>query len=152
MSSRPPPTFDSGSSTHPSLESPDSPVRSRKNLPTTNGQLGLVIYPANPLFVVVEISLQHPYSPYDQLGVPLQLSPSTLSVIHHHLFYDMEPKGDAPVTSMDESKVSTPHTVEGEELKLQFSPEGFPYSECITASLPLGYVSLGHLVSSTSSA
>jgi len=37
----------------------------------------------------------------------------------------MDPEGDAPVTSPDESKVSTPHTVEEEEHPFSF--EGFPY-------------------------
>lgn len=136
--SRPPPTFDSGSPADLGLESLDKPVRTPENSPTTDGQLGLVIYPPNPLFDVVEISPQHPYSPYDQLGVPLELSTSTCSVIRRHLFSEMEPEGDASVTSLDESEVSTPHTVEGEELLLQFPLEGFPYSEGIPTSLPPG--------------
>jgi len=64
----------------------------------------------------------------------------------------MELEGDDPVTSPDEFKFSTPHIVEGEELQLQFPLEGFPYSEGIPASFPPDYVSLGHLVLSTTSA
>lgn len=146
LSSRPPPTFNSGSSTDLGPESPDNLVRTPKNSSTTDGQLGLVIYPPNPLFDVVEISSQHPYSLYDQLGVPLELFPNTRSTIRHHLFSDMELEGDAPDTSPDESEVSTPHAVEGEELQLQFPPEAFPYSEGIPASFPPGCVSLGHSV------
>lgn len=110
MSSHPLPTFDTRSSADLGPESPE-------NSSTTNGQLGLVIYPLNPLFNPIVISPQRPYSSYDQLGVPLELSPHThtRSAIRCHLFLDMEPKGDAPVTSMDESKFSTPHTIEGEE-------------------------------------
>jgi len=104
------------------------------------------------LFDVFDISPQHPYSPYDQPGVPLELSPNTRLFVHHHLFLDMECKGDAPITSLYESKDSTPHTIEGEELQLQFPPDGFPYSKCIPAILPPGYVSLGHLVSGMPSA
>jgi len=74
--------------------------------------------PLNPLFDVVEISPQRPYSPYAQPSVPFELSPNTRSHIHHHLFSDMEPEGNAPVTSLDEFEVSTPHNVEGEDLQL----------------------------------
>ena len=73
-----------------------------------------VPYTLNPLFDIIEISPQCPYDPYDQPGVPLELSPNTCSAVHRHLFLDMEPEGDAPVTSPDESEVSTPHTIEGE--------------------------------------
>jgi len=62
----------------------------------------------------------------------------------------MEPKGNAPITSPDESEVSTPHTVEGEEFP--FHPKGFPYSVGILASFPPNYVSLAQLVSSTPNA
>ena len=66
----------------------------------------------------------------------------------------MEPEGNALVTSLDESKVSTPHTVEEEEH--QYPPEGFPY----TGSIPIkvyqdfspNYVTLAQLVSCTPSA
>ncbi len=64
----------------------------------------------------------------------------------------MEPEGDAPITSLDESKVSTPHTLEGEELQLQFPPKGLPNLEGIPASLPPSYVSLRNLVLGTPSA
>ena len=86
LSSRPPPTFDTESLAELGPKSLDNPVRTPKNSLTTNGQLGLVIYPSNPLFDVVEISPQCPYSLYDQSTVPLELSPSTHSVIHRRLF------------------------------------------------------------------
>jgi len=66
----------------------------------------------------------------------------------------MEPESDAPVTSLDKSKVSTPHTIEEEEHP--FPPEGFPYTGSIPISVyqefPPNYVSLVQLVSSTLSA
>lgn len=66
----------------------------------------------------------------------------------------MEPEGNAPVTSPDESKVSTPHTVEEEEHP--FPLECFPYIESIPISVyqefPPNYVSLAQLVSGTPSA
>jgi len=92
------------------------------------------------LFDPVVISSQRPYIPYDQSGVPLELSPHTSSVVRHRLFPDMELEGDAPVTSPEESEVSTPHTVEEEEYP--FPPEGFPYTGSIPASVPPNYVSL----------
>ena len=131
--SRPPPTFDTGWSV-------DLGLKSLENLPATNDQLGLVIFPLNPLFDIVEISPPRPYSPYDQPGVPLELSPRTRSTIRLRLFPKIEPEGDAPVISLKESEVSTPHTVEEEEL--HFPPEGFPYSGGIRASFPPNYVSL----------
>lgn len=57
LSSRPQPTFDTGSSTDLGPESPDNPVQTLENSLTTDGQLGLVIYPPNPLFHPVVISL-----------------------------------------------------------------------------------------------
>jgi len=65
LSSHPLPTFDTGSSTDPYLESPDNPVQTPENSPTIDGQLGLVIYPPNPLFDPVVISPQCPYSLYN---------------------------------------------------------------------------------------
>lgn len=103
----------------------------------------MVIYPLKTLFDIVEILSQRPYSRYDQPGVPLELSPNTRSVIFHHLFSNMEHAGDAPVTSLDESKFSTSHTIEGGELQLQFPPKDFPFSEGISARFPPNYVSLG---------
>ena len=63
LSSRPPPTFDSRSSVDLDPESLNNLVQTPENSSTTDGQLGLVIYPLNPLFDVVEISLQRPYNP-----------------------------------------------------------------------------------------
>lgn len=66
----------------------------------------------------------------------------------------MEPEGDAPVTSPNQSEFSTPHTVEEEEHK--FSPEGFPYTGSIPINVyqgfPPNYLTLSQLVSSTPSA
>lgn len=118
LSSHPRPTFNLGSSTNISPESLDNPVQTTENFPTTDDQLGLVIYPSNPLFHTVEMSLQCPYSLYDQPGVPLELSPSTCSVIRRHLFLNMEHEVNGPVTSIDIFEVSTSHTNEGEDLKL----------------------------------
>lgn len=118
MSSHPPPTFDSGSSVDLGPESSNNHVRTTENSPTIDDQLGMVIYPLNALFDIVEISPQRPYSLYDQSGVPLELSPSTCLAIRRRLFFSMEPEGNAPVTSPDDSKVSTPQTIEGEELQL----------------------------------
>jgi len=92
------------------------------------------------LFDPFLISPQHPYNPYNQPGVPLELSPCTSLDVRRHLFPDMEPKGDAPVTSSEESKVSTPHTFEEEEHP--FPPKGFPYTGGIPSSVPPNYVSL----------
>lgn len=87
---------------------------------------------------------------YDQPGVPLELYPCTHSIIRRRLFPDMGPQGDAPVTSPDESEVSTPHNIEGEELP--FPLKGFPYSRGILASFPPNYVSLAQLILGTPSA
>ena len=114
LSSHPSLTFDSGSSGDLCPESSDNLVRTPENSPTIDDQLGPIIYPLNPLFDAVDISPQCPYSSYDQLSDPLELSPHTHSTIHHRLFSNMEPKGNALVTSLDESKVSSPHTIEGE--------------------------------------
>ena len=58
LSSRPLPTFDTGSTAELGPESQDNPVQTPKDSPTTNGQLGLVIYPLNPLFDPIVISSQ----------------------------------------------------------------------------------------------
>ena len=60
LSSRPPATLDTGSSTDISPESSDNPVQTPESSPTTNSQLGLVMNPPNPLFNLVVISLQRP--------------------------------------------------------------------------------------------
>lgn len=96
------------------------------------------------------ISPQCPYGPYNQSGVPLELSPHTHSVIHYHLFPNVEPKGNAPVTSPDEYEVSTPHTIEGEDFP--FPHKGFPYSRGIPTIFSPNYVSLAQLVLGTLSA
>ena len=56
LSSHPPPTFDTGSFTDLGSESPDNLVQTLENSSMTDGQLGLVIYPPNPLFHPVVIS------------------------------------------------------------------------------------------------
>lgn len=150
LSSRPLPTFDTGSSGDLGLESPNNPVQTLENSSNTDGQLGLVLYPINHLFDPIAISPQGPYSPYNQPGVPLELSSHTSLAIHHRLFPNMELKFDALVTSLEESEFSTPHTVE--EKALHFPPEGFPNSGGIHASLPPNYVSLAQLVLGTPSA
>ena len=58
FSSRSPPAFDTGSSTNLGPESPENPVQTLKKSLTTDGHLGLVIYPPNPLFDPVVISPQ----------------------------------------------------------------------------------------------
>ena len=65
LSSCPPHTFDSRSCADLDSESPDNPVRTPGNSLTIDGHLGLVIYPLNPLFYIVEISPGCPYSLYD---------------------------------------------------------------------------------------
>jgi len=65
LSSRPPPTSYSRSPADFGLESLDNPIQTPKSSPTTDCQLGLVIYPPNTLFGPVVISLQCPYSLYD---------------------------------------------------------------------------------------
>ena len=62
----------------------------------------------------------------------------------------MEPESDAPITPLEDSKVSTPHTVEEEENP--FPLEAFPYTGGILASLPPNYVPLAQLVLGTPSA
>lgn len=78
LSSHPSPTSDTRSCADFGPESPDNPVQTPESSLTTNGQLGLVIYPLNPLFNPVVISPQFPYNPYDQPAVPLELSPPYL--------------------------------------------------------------------------
>jgi len=56
LSSHPLPTFDIGSSVDLGSKSPDNPVQTPENSPTTDGQHRLVIYPLNPLFDPVVIS------------------------------------------------------------------------------------------------
>lgn len=59
LSSLPPPTSDTGSPTDIGPKSLDNPVQTPESSPTTDGQFGLVIYPLNPLFDPVVISLYH---------------------------------------------------------------------------------------------
>lgn len=56
LSSHPLPTSDTGSLADIRPESLDNPVQTPKSSPTTDGQLGLVIYPPNRLFDPVVIS------------------------------------------------------------------------------------------------
>lgn len=151
LSYRPPPTSDTGSLFDIGLKSPDNPFQTHESSPTTEGHLGLVIYPPNPLFDPIVISSQRPYSSYDEPGVPLALSLHTSSVICHCLFPPMEPEGKALVTSPAQCEVSTPHTVEEEEH--QFPIERFPYTGNIPISVyrdfPTNYVTLGKLISGT---
>lgn len=56
LSSCPPPTLDTGSPADFGPESPDNHIQTPKSYLTTNDQLGLVIYPSNPLFDPVVIS------------------------------------------------------------------------------------------------
>jgi len=115
FSSRPLPTSDTGSPTDFGPKSLDNPIQTPKISLTIDSQLGLLIYRLKPLFDPIVISLYHSYNLYDQPGVPLELSPCTSSVVHRRLFPAMEPIGDAPITSPDESEISTPHTVEKEQ-------------------------------------
>ena len=105
LSSRPPPS-DTGSPYKSSPESPDNPIQTPKSPPTSEGQLRLVVYPLNPLFDPIVISPYHPYSLYYQLGIPLELSPRTSSVVCHLLFSPMESEGEIPVSSPSHSEVS----------------------------------------------
>ena len=65
------------------------------------------------------ISPQHPYNPYDQPGIPLELSPRISRIPHHQLFPSMESEGEVSATH-------TPHVddEQGDELP----PEGFPFT------------------------
>ena len=56
LSSHPSPTFDTRSSVDLGSQSPDNPIQTPKNSLTTSSQLGLVIYPLNPLFDPILIS------------------------------------------------------------------------------------------------
>jgi len=142
LSLLPLPTSDTGSLADFGLEFSNNPVQTPESSPPTDSQLGLVIYPPNPLFDLVVISSQCPYSPYDQPGVPFEVSPHTSLVVRCHLFPDIEAEGDALITSPDESKVSTPHIVEEEEHP--FPPECFPYTWSIPINvyweLPPNYI------------
>ncbi len=95
-----------------------------------------------------------PQCPYNQLGIPLELSPRTSTVILRRLFLPMETEGEFLVSSPGHSEVSTPHIVKEEED--QFPLKGFPYMGSIPISvywnLPLNYVTLAQLVLGTSSA
>lgn len=122
FSSHPPPTSDIGSLADIGPESLENPVQTPESSLTTDGQLGLAIYPLNPLVALVVISLQHWYSSCHQPGVPLELSRHTSSVVRCHLFPAMEPKGEALVTSLDQSEVSTPHTIEEDNFLLKSFP------------------------------
>lgn len=66
----------------------------------------------------------------------------------------MEPEGEFSVSFMGHSEVSTPCTIEEEEV--QFPPEGFPFTGSIPISVyqnfPPNYVTLAQLVSGTPSA
>jgi len=152
--SHPLPISNIGSPANFGPESLDNPIQTLESLPTTDSQLGLVIYPLNPLFDPIVISLQHLYNLYNQPSVPLELSPHTSSIVRRHLFPAMEPEGDALVTSLDESEVSTPHTIEEEEHT--FPLEGFPYIGSIPISVYQeffpNYVSLAQMVLGTPSA
>ena len=75
LSSCPPPPSDTGSLTNIGLESLDNLIQTLKSQLTPDGQLGLVVYPLNPLFNPVMISPQRLYSSYDQPGISLELSP-----------------------------------------------------------------------------
>ena len=66
FSSCPLPTSDTGSVVDFFPESPNNPIQTPESSPTTDGQLGVVIYPLNPLFDPIVISLQRPYSLYDR--------------------------------------------------------------------------------------
>lgn len=63
LASCPPPAFGIGLSADFGLGSLDNPIQTPKNSPTIDNELGQVIYPPNPLFDLVVISLQQPYSP-----------------------------------------------------------------------------------------
>lgn len=75
FSSHPPPPSNTRSLSDIGPESLDNSIQTPKSQPTTDDQLGLVVFPLNPLFDPIVISRQRPYSPYDQLDTPLELSP-----------------------------------------------------------------------------
>jgi len=56
FSSHPPPPSDIGSLSDIGLESLDNLIQTPESLLTSEGQLGLVVYPLNPLFDLVVIS------------------------------------------------------------------------------------------------
>lgn len=106
-----------------SLESPDNPIQTLESLQTFNNLQRLVSYPPDP-FV---ISPQHPYSPYDQPSVPLELSPR--SSLAHRWLFSMESKGEIPISSLSQSEVSATHTPQvGNEQPYELPLEGFPFT------------------------
>jgi hypothetical protein len=75
------------------------------------------------------ISPQHPYSPYDQPGIPLELSPRTSQIPPHQLFPPMDSEGEIPTSSLSHSEVSATHTPHvDDEQGYEFPPEGFPFT------------------------
>lgn len=100
------------------------------------------------------VSPKHPYSLYDQSGVPLELSPCSSSA--HRRLFSMESEGEIPVSSPIQLEVSGTHTPQvGDEKPYEFPPEGFPYTGAISSSIypefsdPLlshGYTFLAQLV------
>lgn len=126
------------------LETPRSPQR-------------FVLYMPNPLFDPVVISPQHPYSPYDQPSVPLELSPHTSQILPCQLFPPMDSEGEIPTSPPGHPKVSTTHTPHvDEEKEYDFPLEGFPFMgrvpshtlpETSGPMFPPGYTTLAQLVS-----
>ena len=56
VSSRRPPPSDTGKLSDIGPEYLNNPIETPESQPTTNGQLGLVVYPLNPLFDPISIS------------------------------------------------------------------------------------------------
>ena len=64
----------------------------------------------NSLFDHVVISPQRPYSPYDQPGAPLELSPHTYQIPSCQLSSPMDSEGAIPTSPQDPLEFSAIHT------------------------------------------
>lgn len=91
LASRTPPR-DSSSSQEPDPETPESPQR-------------FDLFPLNRLFDPLVISPQQPYSPYDNPGVPLELSPQPYWIPPCQMFPPMASKGEFPTSSQGPQEV-----------------------------------------------
>jgi len=134
------------------MDPSNNPIQTPKSLQAPESPQGFVAYSLNPLFNPIVISPQHPYSPYDWPGIPLELSPRTYRVSAHKLFPSMELEGEIPVSSLGHLEVSTTHTPHmDDEQGYEFPPKGFPYTgkfsslsytEASGPMLPHGYTTL----------
>lgn len=108
------------------------------------------------------VSSQHPYIPYDKMGILLKLSPHLSQIPPCRLFIDMASESEIPTSPRGPPEVSATHTASVDnEYEYDFPLEGFPYVGRVPSlpptknsgsMLPHGYTTLAQLVSGTPSA